>query len=144
MHPTGFRYSGDADLRAPVADVLAAAEDNANILVLTNWVDHLNAIAERLRTSGKSVTILSGKMNAHERRRITDELANRSPEAEPFSLSGPVRLSARDSTPATRPPATHRMPRPLNSTLEQPLWAYPASSTFANSSPRTRAPQQFQ
>ena len=108
LHPTAFRYTGDADPRAPggmaeiyralvaderrldqiVQDVLAAADDGADILVLTTWVDHLNAITNRLRTSGKTVTVLSGTMKARERHRITDELANRSPEAEPLLIVG--------------------------------------------------------
>jgi len=74
LHPTGFRYTGDADPSAPggmaeiyrtliadedrldqiVHDILRAAEAGANILVLTTWVDHLNAIAERARAAGKN------------------------------------------------------------------------------------------
>ena len=108
LHPTAFRYTGDADPGAPggmaeiyralvadeqrldqiVQDVLATADDGANILVLTTWVDHLNAITDRLRASGKTVTVLSGTVKARERRRITDELANRSPEAESLLIVG--------------------------------------------------------
>ena len=73
MHPTRFRYTGDADPAAPggmaeiyralvadhdrleqiVADVLTASETGANILVLTTWVEHLNAITDRLQAAGK-------------------------------------------------------------------------------------------
>ena len=108
LHPTTFRYTGDADPGAPggmaeiyraliadehrlnqiVQDVLVAAAHGANILVLTTWVDHLNAITERLRSSGKAVTVLSGTMKARERRRIIGELANRSPGAEPLLIVG--------------------------------------------------------
>ena len=37
---------------------LRARDQGANILVLTTWIDHLNAIAERLRAAGKTVTVL--------------------------------------------------------------------------------------
>jgi len=76
------------DLDQIVQDVLTAATGGANILVLTTWVDHLNAIAERLQASGKAATVLSGNMKARERRQITEELANRSPDAEPLLIVG--------------------------------------------------------
>lgn len=108
LHPTGFRYTGDADPSAPggmaeiyrtliadedrldqiVDDVLRAAETGANILVLTTWVDHLNAIAERVRAAGKTVTVLSGAIKARERGQIADELANRTPDSEPLLIVG--------------------------------------------------------
>lgn len=108
LHPTRFRYAGDADPSAPggmaqiyraliadedrldqvASDVLAAAEDDANILVLTTWVEHLNAIAERLRAAGKAVTVLSGAIKARERRQIADELANHTPESGPLLIVG--------------------------------------------------------
>jgi superfamily II DNA or RNA helicase len=108
LHTTTFRYTGDADPSAPggmaeiyralvadeqrlvqiVDDVLAAAADGANILVLTTWVDHLNAITDRLRSAGKTATVLSGTMKARDRRRITDELAHHSPDAEPVLIAG--------------------------------------------------------
>ena len=71
-----------------IRDVLAAAATGANILVLTTWVDHLNALAEQLRSHGKTVTVLSGGMKARERRQVTDDLANRSPGAEPLLIVG--------------------------------------------------------
>jgi superfamily II DNA or RNA helicase len=71
-----------------VDDVLSAAGEGANILVLTTWVEHLNAIAERLRAAGKTVTILSGGMKARERRQITDQLANHTPESGPLLIVG--------------------------------------------------------
>ncbi len=108
LHPTEFRYSGNADPSAPggmaeiyralvadqhrldqvVDDVLAAASDGANILVLTTWVEHLNAIAERLRTAGKTVTVLSGGMKARERRQITEQLAEHTSESDPLLIVG--------------------------------------------------------
>ena len=71
-----------------VDDVLAAAGDGANILVLTTWVEHLNAIAERLRASGKTVTVLSGGMKARERRQITEQLAEHTSESGPLLILG--------------------------------------------------------
>ena len=108
LHPTGFRYSGDADPSAPggmaeiyrcliadqarleqiVGDVLAAADNGANILVLTTWVDHLNALAEHLRGHGRTVTVLSGGMKARERRQVAEDLANHGPRAEPLLIVG--------------------------------------------------------
>ncbi len=108
LHPTEFRYTGDADPSAPggmaeiyrtliadedrldqiVHDVLRAAEAGANILVLTTWVDHLNAIAERVRAAGKTVTVLSGAIKARERRQIADRLANWTPDSEPLLIVG--------------------------------------------------------
>lgn len=108
LHPTEFQYRGDADPTAPggmaeiyralvadharldqiVADVLTAAETGANVLVLTTWVDHLNAITDRLRTAGKAVTVLSGGMKARERHQITEQLANHSPDSDPLLIVG--------------------------------------------------------
>ncbi len=108
LHPTRFRYTGDADPSAPggmaefyrtliadedrldqiVHDVLRAAEAGANILVLTTWVGHLNAIAEQVRAAGKTVTVLSGAIKARERRQIAEELANRTPDSEPLLIIG--------------------------------------------------------
>jgi len=108
LHPTEFQYRGDADPTAPggmaeiyralvadharldqiVADVLTAAETGANILVLTTWVHHLNAITDRLRTAGKTITVLSGGMKARERRQIADQLANHTPDSDPLLILG--------------------------------------------------------
>lgn len=108
IHPTEFRYRGDADPTAPggmadiyrtlvadearldqiIADVLTASETGSNILVLTTWVDHLNAITERLRAAGKTVTVLSGGMKARERRQITEQLATHSPDSDPLLIVG--------------------------------------------------------
>ena len=69
-------------------DVLTAADEGANIRVLTTWVDHLNAIAERLRGAGKVVITLSGKMKAGDRRHVTDQLAGHTSDAEPLLIVG--------------------------------------------------------
>jgi superfamily II DNA or RNA helicase len=108
VHPTQFRYTGDADPSAPggmaeiyralradearldqiVIDVLAAHTDGANILVLTTWIDHLNTIAERLRAAGKAVIVLSGQLKARQRREITEQLAVRTAGSEPLLIVG--------------------------------------------------------
>ncbi len=108
IHPTQFRYTGQADPSAPggmaeiyraliadearleqiVADVLSAHADGANILVLTTWIDHLNAIAERLRNAGKDVVVFSGQMKARQRREISEQLANHTAEAGPLLIVG--------------------------------------------------------
>ncbi|MEE6179621.1 DEAD/DEAH box helicase [Mycobacterium sp. 050134] len=108
VHPTQFRYTGQADPSAPggmaeiyraliadgarleqiIADVLSAHADGANILVLTTWVDHLNLIAERLRNAGKDVVVLSGQMNARQRREISEQLANHTSDDEPLLIVG--------------------------------------------------------
>jgi superfamily II DNA or RNA helicase len=94
-YPTRFRYTGNADPSAPggmaeiyralvadqdrldqiVTDVLTAHRNGANILVLTTWVDHLNAITSRLSDSGCDVTVLRGGMKARERLQTTERLA---------------------------------------------------------------------
>ena len=108
LHATEFHYRGNADPTAPggmadiyrslvadearldqiVGDVLVASESRANILVLTTWVSHLNAITERLQSAGKAVTVLSGGMKARERRQITEQLATRTPDSDPLLIVG--------------------------------------------------------
>lgn len=108
LHRTRFRYTGEADPTAPggmaeiyraliaddarleqiVTDVLTAHRAGANILVLTTWIDHLNAIAERLGAAGKSVVVLSGQMKARERREISEQLANHTADTEPLLITG--------------------------------------------------------
>lgn len=108
VHPTQFRYTGQADPSAPggmaeiyraliadearleqiIANVLSAHDDGANILVLTTWIDHLNVIAERLRNAGKDVVVLSGQMKARQRREISEQLANHTAEAGPLLIVG--------------------------------------------------------
>jgi superfamily II DNA or RNA helicase len=108
VHPTQFRYTGQADPGAPggmaeiyraliadgarleqiTADVLSAHADCANILVLTTWVDHLNLIAERLRNAGKDVVVLSGQIKARQRREISEQLANHTTDDGPLLIVG--------------------------------------------------------
>ena len=56
--------------------------------MLTTWVDHLNAIAERLRNAGKPVIVLSGQMKARQRREISEQLANHTADAAPLLIVG--------------------------------------------------------
>jgi superfamily II DNA or RNA helicase len=108
VHPTQFRNTGKADPSAPggmaeiyraliadearleqiIADVLSAHADGANILILTTWIDHLNAIAGRLQNAGKDVVVLSGQMKARQRREISEQLANHTTEAGSLLIVG--------------------------------------------------------
>jgi superfamily II DNA or RNA helicase len=87
VHPTAYRYDGDADPSRPggmtaiyrhltadeqrtrqvTADVLAALGKNRNCLVLTNRTSHLERIAELLREAGHDPVILRGGMGAKAR-----------------------------------------------------------------------------
>ncbi len=84
LHPTGYRYTGDADPSAPggiatiyrdlaadpgrlaqiCADLHGAIEDGRHCLVLTQWTAHLERIAESLRDYGHDPVILRGGMGA--------------------------------------------------------------------------------
>jgi hypothetical protein len=108
IHPTQFRYTGQADPSAPggmaeiyraliddetrldqiIVDVRAAHTNGANILVLTTWIDHLNAIAERLRNAGMPVVVLSDQIKACQRREISQQLANHTADAGPLLIVG--------------------------------------------------------
>jgi hypothetical protein len=87
VHPTAYRYDGDADPSRPggmtaiyrhlaadeqrarqvVADVLAALGKNRNCLVLTNRTSHLEKFAGLLREAGHDPVILRGGMGAKSR-----------------------------------------------------------------------------
>jgi superfamily II DNA or RNA helicase len=87
VHPTGFRYTGDAEPAAPggmaaiyrdliaddtrttqvVTDVLAALARGRHCLVLTQWTDHLDRLAAALRAHGHDPVILRGGMGAKAR-----------------------------------------------------------------------------
>jgi len=108
VHRTQFRYTGKADPSAPggmaeiyrsliadkarleqiVADILAAHTGGANILVLTTWIDHLNAITDRIRAAGTPVVVLSGQMKARQRREISQQLAKHTADAGPLLIIG--------------------------------------------------------
>jgi hypothetical protein len=87
VHPTGYRYDGDADPSRPggmtaiyrdlaadeqrtrqvIADVLAALGQDRNCLVLTNRTSHLERLADLLREAGHDPVILRGGMGARSR-----------------------------------------------------------------------------
>jgi superfamily II DNA or RNA helicase len=87
LHPTAYRYTGDASPSTPggmaiiykdliacdernrqvIADVTAALAQGRNCLVLTNWTDHLETIAGALRALGHDPVILKGGMGAKDR-----------------------------------------------------------------------------
>jgi hypothetical protein len=87
LHPTSYRYSGDASPSTPggmatiykdliarddrnrqvIADVTTALRQGRNCLVLTNWTSHLDAIASALRALGHDPVILKGGTGARER-----------------------------------------------------------------------------
>jgi superfamily II DNA or RNA helicase len=87
LHPTSYRYAGDASPSAPggmtviykdliasdqrtyqvIADVVAALGQGRNCLVLTNWTGHLQKIAGALRALGHDPVILKGGMGAKDR-----------------------------------------------------------------------------
>ena len=84
IHPTAYRYDGDADPSRPggmttiyrhlaadeqrtrqvTADVLAALSKDRNCLVLTNRTSHLEKLAGLLREAGYDPVILRGGMGA--------------------------------------------------------------------------------
>ncbi|MFZ2172958.1 MAG: DEAD/DEAH box helicase family protein [Rhodococcus sp. (in: high G+C Gram-positive bacteria)] len=108
LHPTRFRYTGDADPTQPggiaaiyrtliadddrlhqiTTDILAAHHNGANILVLTTWVDHLNALSRALTDAGCTPITLRGGMKARGRQRITHDLATHRPDQPPLLILG--------------------------------------------------------
>jgi superfamily II DNA or RNA helicase len=94
IHPTAYRYDGDADPSRPggitaiyrhlaadeqrtrqvIADVLAALGKGRNCLVLTNWTSHLEQLAGLLRDAGHDPVILRGGMGAKSRAAAVDRL----------------------------------------------------------------------
>jgi superfamily II DNA or RNA helicase len=87
VHPTAYRYVGDADPSRPggmitiyrhlaadeqrtrqvIGDVLAALSKDRNCLVLTNRTSHLEKLAGVLREAGHDPVILRGGMGAKSR-----------------------------------------------------------------------------
>ena len=87
VHPTAYRYDGDADPSRPggmtaiyrhlaadeqrtrqvIGDVLAALGKDRNCLVLTNRTSHLEKLAGLLREAGHDPVILRGGMGAKSR-----------------------------------------------------------------------------
>jgi superfamily II DNA or RNA helicase len=87
VHPTAYCYAGDADPQAPggmaaiyrdlaadddrshqiTADVAAALARGRHCLVLTQWITHLQKLADGLRAMGYDPVVLRGGMNAKNR-----------------------------------------------------------------------------
>ena len=87
VHPTSYRYDGDADPSRPggmttiyrhlaadeqrtrqvTADILAALRKDRNCLVLTNRTSHLEKLASLLRDAGHDPVILRGGLGAKSR-----------------------------------------------------------------------------
>ena len=87
VHPTAYRYAGDASPSTPggmaaiykdliasdertrqvIADVTVSLTEGRNCLVLTNWTGHLDTIASALRALGHDPVILKGGMGARDR-----------------------------------------------------------------------------
>jgi hypothetical protein len=98
VHPTGYRYDGDADPSRPggmttifrhlaadeqrtrqiTADVLTALSKDRNCLVLTNRTSHLERFADLLREAGHDPVILRGGMGAKSRAAALARLQPRS------------------------------------------------------------------
>ena len=94
VHPTTFRYRGDADPSAPggiaaiyrdlvadqpradqiVADVQAALARGRHCLVLTQWTAHLERLAELLRDKEFDPVVLRGGMGVKARRAALQRL----------------------------------------------------------------------
>lgn len=95
LHPTAYRYSGDASPTTPggmaiiykdliacgernlqvIADVTTALARGRNCLVLTNWTGHLETIADGPRALGHDPVILKGGMGAKDRAAALARLA---------------------------------------------------------------------
>ncbi|WP_245550248.1 DEAD/DEAH box helicase [Nocardia niigatensis] len=109
VHPTRFAYDGDADPSQPggiaeiyralvadeerlkqiVTDVLDAHQAGANILVLTTWVDHVDALTEHLTAAGcEDIIVLRGGMKARERQAVIESIATRVASGSPLLLVG--------------------------------------------------------
>ena len=87
LHPTGYRYTGDANPSVPggittiykdliadeqrtrqvVTDAATALSQGRNCLVLTNWTAHLEKLADGLRAMGHDPVVLRGGMGAEAR-----------------------------------------------------------------------------
>ncbi|MGH3194215.1 MAG: DEAD/DEAH box helicase, partial [Streptosporangiaceae bacterium] len=94
VHPTSYRYTGEASPSAPggitviykdliadeqrtrqvTADVHAALARGRNCLVLTNWTAHLDALATALNGLSHDPVVLRGGMGAKDRTAALDRL----------------------------------------------------------------------
>ena len=99
IHPTAYRYTGDADPSAPggiaaiyrdlvaddgrtgqiADDVVAALARGRNCLVLTQWTEHLDRLVTMLSKRGHEAVVLRGGMGAKAR---TAALARLDPQPD--------------------------------------------------------------
>lgn len=154
VHPTAYRYVGDADPSAPggiaaiyrdlvsdrvrtvqvVDDVVLAIARGRHCLVLTQWKNHVEAIAEELRARGHDPTVLVGGMGAKARAAALDRLVPR--EGAPPLLAvatGPyvgIRLPTAARTPEKREGPYGENRRTFSNALtERPASAFVLEST---------------
>ena len=103
VHPTAFEYSGDADPAAPggmaaiyrdlvadddrtrqvITDVQAALTRGRHCLVLTQWTDHVQRLADGLTADGHQPVILRGGLGAKARAAAKEQLRE-NPNAPPL------------------------------------------------------------
>lgn len=78
----------DADRTASVVqDVVHAVDDGRSCLVLTNRLDHLDALASGIQTSTDATVFrLHGRMSSRDRRAVRDELVATDADGGPFVL----------------------------------------------------------
>jgi superfamily II DNA or RNA helicase len=94
VHPTTYRYTGDADPAAPggmariykdligdddrnrqiTTDVTAALARGRHCLVLTTWTTHLDTLADALRAAGHDPVVLRGGLGAKARAAALERL----------------------------------------------------------------------
>ena len=120
VHPTAYRYTGDASPTTPggvaiiykdliasdertrqvIADVTAAPAQDRNCLVLTNWTSHLEKMASALRELGHDPVILRGGTGAKTRAAAIARLT-RQPDGPPLLavVSGPYAGEGFDCPP---------------------------------------------
>src|SRR3954451_7337700 len=103
VHPTDYRYTGDADPSAPggisamyrdliadeararqiTDDVVAALARGRHCLVLTQWTEHLDRLVTALTLRGHEPVVLRGGMGAKSRAAALARLESR-PDAQPL------------------------------------------------------------
>ena len=106
LHPTGFRYVGDADPQAPggmaaiyrdliadparieqvVSDVITALDRQRNCLVLTQWTAHVDRVADLLKEKGLDPIVLTGRLKGRERAEAMQRLAANANDAAPLLI----------------------------------------------------------
>lgn len=106
LHPTGFRYVGDAEPQAPggmaaiyrdliadparieqvVSDVITALDRQRNCLVLTQWTAHVDRVADLLKAKGLDPIVLTGRLKARDRAEAMQRLDANANDAAPLLI----------------------------------------------------------